>query len=121
MAEPGEVKKLSLLEKAVESAPDGVAILDDSGRFIYANDRYRELFGVDDEQILGVEWRIAHPTREHEFLMTEVFRDVEIHGEWRGEVIAEDSMGTARVVELSISDVGEATVWFARVAHRNPE
>lgn len=119
MAAPEDLEKLSLLERAVESAPDGIAILDGAGQFIYANDRYRELFGIEDKRILGDDWWIAFPPRERGFLTSEVFKDVEISGEWRGEVIAEDSTGTARIVELSVSDVGNATAWFARVTRRN--
>lgn len=116
MAQREEVKKLSLLEKAVEAAPDGIAIFDERDRFVYANPRYRELFGIENAGgYHGKSWRIAHPTREHDFVESEILTDVSIYGSWRGEVIAEDSGDRVQLVELSITDVGNASVWFARV------
>ncbi len=122
MAARKDVRKLSLLEKAVEAAPDGIAVMDDAYRFIYANTRYLELFGIDrGEALIGEDWRVAHPDREHEFIENEVLRDVRRYGDWRGEVIAVDEKGRSRRVELSIKDVEDATVWFARVAANDTE
>lgn len=115
MAQREDVTKLSLLEKAVEAAPDGIAILDDTDRFIYANRRYVELFGVGDRTaLIGQEWRTAIPDREHDFVETEILPEVNIYSDWRGEVIAEDHTGRPQRIDLSIKDVGEARVWFAR-------
>lgn len=119
MAQPDEVEKLSLLEKAVESAPEGIAILDQAHRFIFANQRYREVFGLADRRLRGENWRLAHPPHEHDFMASEVLRDLDIYGEWRGEVIAEDVSGATRVVDLAVKDVGQASAWFARVARRD--
>lgn len=115
MAQHDDVTKLSLLEKALEAAPVGIAVLDEADRFIYANPRYAELFGVEDQSaLIGRNWRTAHPDREHEFVEAEILRAVNIYGDWQGEVIAEDVTGKPQRIELSIRDIGDASAWFAR-------
>ena len=46
-----------LMQKAMEHAVGGVARLDNSGRYIYVNETYAGLFGMQPTDLLGKDWR----------------------------------------------------------------
>jgi PAS domain S-box-containing protein len=70
---------------ALETAREGICILDGEGRVNYANEAYLDLYGYDRESLLGQPWTTLHPDEEVEFITSEVLPVVESEGEWRGE------------------------------------
>lgn len=59
VAAPG--LEAALMSAVVENAPDGILIIDESGRMVLANRRVEELFGYDRDELLGASIEILVP------------------------------------------------------------
>lgn len=70
--------------KAIETAQEGIGILNDEGRFIYVNEAYADLYGYDPEEILGEHWEVLYPEGEIQTVRDQVLSTVEEQGSWHG-------------------------------------
>lgn len=70
--------------EAIETAREGISILDDDGRFIYVNRAYADLFGYEPEGMVGNHWELIYPDDEVQTLRDEVLPEVEARGYWHG-------------------------------------
>jgi PAS domain S-box-containing protein len=96
----------SVLERAeaMEASIDGMAILDESGEYVYANDAHAEVYGYDSPAALvGNSWRMLYDDAEAQRLEGEVFRELSGGGEWRGEATGTRADGTTFPQELSLT------------------
>lgn len=73
---------------AIESAIDGIAVLEND-KYIYMNHAHAEIFGYADvEDLLGKSWQALYLPSELERFGREVFPVLERDKSWTGEVIA---------------------------------
>jgi len=70
---------------AMDVAREGICIIDEDGRFAYANEAYCELYGYDREALLGLSWQELHPEAEVEHIVAEVLPTVDADGQWTGQ------------------------------------
>ena len=49
--------------RAMDLANDGIALLDDDGRFRFVNRRFGEYFGYHAAELVGAHWSMLHPSR----------------------------------------------------------
>lgn len=76
--------------RALESAPDGIAILDENERYIYVNEAHVRLFGYDSaEELIGETWRKLYADPVVETFEQEYLPQLEERGWWKGEVTAQ--------------------------------
>jgi PAS domain S-box-containing protein len=76
------------LEAAVESLAEGLAILDEDGRYVEMNRAHTDIYGYDDlDELLGEHWSICYGDEELERFESEVMPTVEEAGEWHGEAV----------------------------------
>jgi len=71
--------------KAIETADEGIGILDADGYFTYVNRRYADMYGYDPEEMIGEHWEITYPEESIQFIQESVVPAVEASGSWRGE------------------------------------
>ena len=71
--------------EAIETAREGISILDDDGVFIYVNEAYADLYGYDPDAMVGEHWELVSPDDGVETVRTEVLPAVETDGYWHGE------------------------------------
>jgi PAS domain S-box-containing protein len=69
---------------AIETAREGIAILDADGHFEYVNEAYAALYGYEPAEMVGEHWELVYPADERERARTEILPTVEREGRWHG-------------------------------------
>lgn len=97
------------LESAIETAQEGISILNEDGEFIYVNQTYANLYGYAPEQMIGEHWKLTYLDEEVEFIRTEVLSTIVDGGSWSGETTGVRADGTTFVEDhhLTQTDSGE--------------
>ena len=95
--------QVKLQVQAMDSAIDGIAILDGSGRYTYSNQAHVKDFGFfQKSEIMGKKWELLYPAESLEKINYKILPEVKKSGSWRGEVIAKKVDGEIYTQELSI-------------------
>jgi PAS domain S-box-containing protein len=91
---------------AMETSPNGMAILNDKGEYIYVNRALARIFGYGSpNDLAGKDWRLLlHPNEVTRFEQ-QVLSIVSTSSEWQGEAIARNSGGTDLPVELALASL----------------
>lgn len=71
--------------EAIESAREGISILNESGEFIYVNEAYANLYGYRSEEMLGKQWELICPEEEVSPVRQDILSIVTEKGYWHGE------------------------------------
>lgn len=88
---------------AVEAALDGIAILNEHGRFLYLNDAHLTMFGYAASELIGKSWRELYYPEEIDRIQREILPVLHKNGQWRGEVIAKRRDGSTFFEEVSLT------------------
>ncbi|ELY45178.1 hybrid sensor histidine kinase/response regulator [Natronorubrum sulfidifaciens] len=89
--------------QAVETAQEGISILDSSGRFTYVNRSYADCFGYDPDALIGEHWEILYEDDEATFVTEELLPMVMESGSWRGESVCVRADERPIVVDHTLS------------------
>jgi PAS domain S-box-containing protein len=89
--------------RAMEIANEGIALVDDNGRYIEVNNSYAELYGTDADSLIGSHWTVTVPDDEVERLQTEAFSHALEHGSWTGEAQGQRVDGSTYPKLLSLA------------------
>ncbi len=99
--------KIRLQLTAIESAIDGISIIE-NGRFVYVNQSKLRIFGYEnDDEILGKQWYQIYSRQELSRFKQEIFPCLKRDKSWQGEMIAKRKDGTNFVEEISFTLVDE--------------
>ena len=95
--------------EAIETAREGISILDPDGEYIYVNEAYAALYGYDPDEMVGDHWELVYPDDEVETTRTEILPLVEERGYWHGETTGLRADGTTFPEDhvLSVTDRGD--------------
>jgi len=89
---------------AMDSAVDGMAILDDTGKYIYVNSAFAQMMGYDNLQfMLGKPWHELVNPRDAEGVVPEIRESLKKLGRWFGPMTLHHPAGTALPVEMAIT------------------
>jgi len=69
---------------AIESAEEGIAIIDDAGRYQYLNEAYAAVYDRDRAEILGEHWDMLYADDETQRFHEDILPKLEAEGRWRG-------------------------------------
>jgi PAS domain S-box-containing protein len=69
---------------AIESAREGISILDENGQFVYVNEAYADLYGYDPEEMIGEHWELVYPDENVSRIYEGVLSTVAEKGYWEG-------------------------------------
>jgi len=94
---------------AIETASEGISILDGNEEFVYVNRAYADLYGYDPDEIVGRSWELLYPDDEIDEIETEVLPRLREEGVWRGRTTGLRAGGGTFVEDhtLSLSGNGE--------------
>lgn len=95
--------------RAIESAHDGISLLDTDGEFMYVNEAYAEIVGYERAELLGQHWRILYPEAEEERVY-EVMLPQARDGEWVGETDYVRKNGETITVDHRLTYTNENTL-----------
>jgi PAS domain S-box-containing protein len=93
---------------AMESAVEGMAILNAAGEFTYMNSAHARLFGyTNGSELLGKNWRVLYQTAEVARFEKDIMPKVFAEGGWSGEALALRRDGTLFPQELSLTRLND--------------
>jgi PAS domain S-box-containing protein len=69
---------------AIESAEEGIGIIDKDGIYQYMNEAYAEVYNRDRAELVGEHWDVLYPPNETERFHDEILPELETTGTWRG-------------------------------------
>jgi PAS domain S-box-containing protein len=79
---------------AIETAQEGIAILNQDAEFVYVNRAYEDLYGYDRDELVGDHWGLTYPDAEVAFARNEILPTVAEEGYWHGETTGLRADGT---------------------------
>ena len=95
--------------EAIETAQEGISILDEDGHYVYVNRRFADIHGYDPGGMVGEHWTLAYRDADVPKVRGEILPAVERTGYWHGETVSLRSDGTTVPVDhtLALTDRGE--------------
>lgn len=99
---------LQLQRTAMESASDGMAILDGEGRYVYLNQAHATIYGYPDSaEIFGQSWRCLYAPEEAQRLEQVALPGCRDKGAWRGEAMGLRRDGSLFPQEVSLTGLAD--------------
>src|SRR5438094_16166 len=93
---------------AMDSAINGMAILDAAGKYIYVNPAYaRMVADAGPETLLGKSWREVAQERDVAPVEQDIRRALQQHGRWYGPITVHHADGTALPMEMAITALSD--------------
>ncbi|MFP8954749.1 PAS domain S-box protein [Natrialbaceae archaeon A-arb3/5] len=92
---------------AIQTAREGISILNDEGQFIFVNDAYADIYGYEPEEMLGEHWSVTYPDGDTEFSRNTILPAVDETGYWHGETTGIKADGTTFVEDHVVASTGE--------------
>ena len=97
------VERLDRLATALEESMDGVALLDEDGRYVSVNEAHADIYGYDADDLVGEHWARLYDADQTEQFHEEIMPVVDRDGEWRGEARGRRADGSSFPQELSLT------------------
>ncbi|QDX40802.1 PAS domain S-box protein [Salarchaeum sp. JOR-1] len=94
---------------AIETAREGISILDEDRQFIYVNQAYADLYGYAPDELLGESWELLYQDEHLDDIRNDILPAVEAAGYWHGETIGVRATGETFTEDhvLALTDNGE--------------
>ncbi len=100
---------------AIEAAIDGVAILDQTGRFTYLNATLAAMFGRTLGEMEALTWKDLIQPSETARFENEIFLQLQATGKWRGTLAARRANNSMFTAESSLTRIdGGGLAWVCR-------
>ncbi|MGM0606353.1 MAG: PAS domain S-box protein [Halobacteriota archaeon] len=88
---------------AIETAREGISILDSEGYFEYVNEAYANLYGYDTEEMIGRHWELLYPDEEVAYVRDVILPTVADDSYWSGETTGLRADGSTFVEDHAVS------------------
>ncbi|GAA0194416.1 PAS domain S-box protein [Halobaculum roseum] len=94
--------------QAIESAEEGIGIIDEDGVYQYMNEAYAGVYDRDRAELIGEHWEVLYPPEETRRFNDEILPRLESEGTWRGRStgVAEDGRPVPERLVLTQMDDG---------------
>ncbi|MFW6018924.1 MAG: PAS domain S-box protein, partial [Halapricum sp.] len=89
--------------QAMETAREGISLLDRQGRFLYVNPAYAETYGYEREELVGRHWEILYPEAHIDQMYDEILPSVPREGRWTGESVQQTADGERIIVDHALA------------------
>ena len=89
--------------EAIETAREGIGMLDSDGYYINVNRRYADIHRTEPDELIGAHWTTLYPEDEAEYIRARMVDTVEEHGYWRGRTTGCRADGTTFTQDCVIS------------------
>jgi PAS domain S-box-containing protein len=104
------VRRTDLSRRAMETAREGLSLVEADGTFSYANSAFAELFGYDPQELVGEEWTVLYHEDEAERLANDILPAVRETGYWSGETVRLTRDGERLVTDHRLADTDEDVI-----------
>ncbi|WP_440770776.1 PAS domain S-box protein [Natronorubrum sp. DTA28] len=89
--------------RAIETAREGISLLDPDGTFVYVNRAYAECFGYEPAALIGEHWELLYTDEDAATVREEVLPTVRAEGYWHDESTGVRADGSRIVVDHTLS------------------
>ncbi|WP_435062101.1 PAS domain S-box protein [Halobaculum sp. EA56] len=96
-------ERATLWTRAVETANEGISVIDEDGRYAEMNEAYADCYGAEPEELIGEPWTTTVPDEEAERLNEEVFPDLAGEETWVGDSVGRRADGSTYPKVLSLA------------------
>jgi PAS domain S-box-containing protein len=94
---------IELQSVAIETARDGIAVLDKDGKYFYLNESHVKLFGYEKaSELIGKSWQSIYDAEEVERIEKEVFPML-VQGHWQVETVGRSRTGEPVYQEITLT------------------
>lgn len=98
---------IRLHSAALNAADDLVAIMDDSGRIVFANEAFRRQTGYDPGEIVDGDISTVWPETVCGMPIGEIWKSLESGSAWCGEMICRSKDGCTHTADVSITPIAD--------------
>ncbi|GCF12273.1 hypothetical protein Harman_02080 [Haloarcula mannanilytica] len=108
---------------AIESAQEGISILDEDGRFVFVNEAYADLYGYDPDEMVGEHWELLYQEEDIPRIYEDIIPTVEESGYWTGETTGLRADGSTFTEDhvLALTDHGELVCTVRDISDRQED
>ncbi|RKS82579.1 PAS/PAC sensor hybrid histidine kinase [Haloarcula quadrata] len=94
---------------AIETAQEGISILDEDGEFIFVNEAYADLYGYDPAEMRGKHWELLYREADIPRIYDDIIPAVQENGYWTGTTTGLRADGSTFIEDhvLARTDRGE--------------
>lgn len=89
--------------RALETAQEGISLLDAKGEFVYVNQAYADLYAYEPDEMLGMHWEEIYPDDEVGRVYDDILPGVDEGGNWSGETTGLRADGSTFIEDHSLS------------------
>ncbi len=91
------------LQRAVDQGVEGLALLDQAGRYTYINQAHATMYGYTADELIGQSWKTLYSKNQLQFIEERCLPTLRSSGQWQGELLGLRKDGTNIPVEISLS------------------
>jgi PAS domain S-box-containing protein len=92
--------------QAIETAQEGISLIDADGMLVYVNQAYADLYGYEPAEMIGEHWELLYPDEDVQAAHEEIIPAVIEEGDWHGETTGLRADGDTFVESHSLSTTG---------------
>ncbi|SDZ90340.1 PAS/PAC sensor hybrid histidine kinase [Haloplanus vescus] len=96
--------------QAMDTAREGIALLDEDGEFQYVNQAYTAITGYDRDELVGKHWELLYPEGHVGHVYEEILPAVPRDGRWTGRTVYERKDGEQLVTDHALAYADDGTL-----------
>ncbi|WP_435358562.1 response regulator [Haloarchaeobius sp. DFWS5] len=89
--------------RAIESAREGIALLDEDGCYLYLNEAYAGMHGYSADDLVGQSWEVLSTDRDVAAFSDEIIPQIRDGGTWQGRTVGVRADGSEFTKDLSLT------------------
>ena len=95
-------KEMSQLQRAVDQGVEGLALLDQEGKYTYINQAHAAMYGYRVDELLGQTWKILYSRKQLVYIEETCMPEISRSGKWHGELFGLKKDGAEVPIEISL-------------------
>ncbi len=104
------LRRTKLRERALETADEGLSLVEPDGTFSFVNPAFADLFGYDPDELHGSDWSVLYRDEEASRLENHILPSVVETGHWSGETVRSTKAGTQLVTDHRLTHTAEDAI-----------
>ncbi|NGM70764.1 PAS domain S-box protein [Natronolimnobius sp. AArcel1] len=91
--------------QALETAQEGIGIIDKHGKYVYLNQAYADIYSAAPEELTGHHWEELYPEDEAQKFHEQILPELRDIGSWKGESVGVTQDGELVPEELTLTQM----------------
>ena len=104
------VRQTDLSRRAMETANEGLSLVEPDGTFLYTNPAFARLFGYEPGELIGKHWTVLYHNKEAKRLENDILSAVREVGYWSGETVRQTKQGERLITDHRLAYTDEDVI-----------